>query len=105
MRAGGCTGGEVAFLNLPVSLTYQSFTGTLPAIEKINVHEEGLGVLVNFMSMIRCLYRGSLTLLINDRRRIIHTPSFRLESGVLCGERLELEGEFEMTPTQTIRLI
>ncbi len=59
MRSGTCEGGEVMFLNLPITLAYQSFTGVLPNIEKINLREEGLGVQVNFMNTMRCLYKAA----------------------------------------------
>lgn len=62
-EARTCSGGRATFLavTLPWSVSYVSFSGTLPNITSVRLQLNGVGVLVEaFFGLGRCLYGGNL---------------------------------------------
>jgi hypothetical protein len=100
-------------------LIYLSFQGTLPSIDGINFHIQGvqfrLLLLEPFGGTQECLYEGNAFGLIEiaretgviSRARAVRelTGLTRIRGGILCPARGTFSGEFRVRPNLTIRLI
>lgn len=99
-------------------LIYDSFQGTLPRIEGVNVHIAGeqlsFRLLEPFGGTIECLYEGSVFGLLQVTaegtvrtatavRSLTALP--RISGSGLCPARATFEGTFNIRPTLTIRLL
>jgi len=114
VRIGRCSGGTVAVLNLPWSVTYDSILGTLPsAVTGVALTVNGTGVALTF-SGITCLYGGTVSSLLavtgsNPYRTTLYTlpaNSIPLVSGgFLCPRSGSMSGTFAISPTQTVTRI
>jgi hypothetical protein len=101
-------------------LIYDSFQGTLPRIEGVNIHIQGVQlrdvILGPFGETIECLYEGAVFGLIAIRREtrtatearaVRERTRLRRISGSAfgCPPEGTFEGSFSVTPTLTIELI
>jgi hypothetical protein len=110
-----CRGGAVRFLtpSLPWSITYVSFTGTLPAIRELVWEIEFRGFLLgNFLGMAQCLYTGNVQERTNGRP----INSLTVEEGravglgmnlgvVECPAQVIIAGTLGLRPVVEMRLM
>jgi len=100
-------------------LIYDSFQGTLPRIEGVNVHITGIQFkfsrFLTIVGSIECLWEGSVFGLISinretgavvSARAVLERTSLRkIEGEAFCPEPSRFEGTFAVSPAVTIRLI
>jgi hypothetical protein len=89
-----CTGGSITYSGFPVSITYESFEGTLPNITGIKFSSGALArLLVNIISGLRCRYREPMKMQASlARTERAGTVTMSLLTNVV-GARLALEEE------------
>ncbi len=98
-------------------LIYDSIQGTLPSIEGINFHIQGVqyeAERVLEVITLSCLWEGDVYGLIDVQREtgraasarvVLERTSLRATRGVGCPEPARFEGSFTVTPALTIELI
>jgi hypothetical protein len=101
------------------TLVYDSFQGTLPRIEGVNIHVKGFQTgsvfLEPFGGTVECLYEGNVFGLIRITRETgtsnsasvatERTALARTRGGAACPARVTFEGTFSIRPTITIALL
>jgi hypothetical protein len=109
-----CRGGSVRVLNLPWTVSYVSFAGTLPNITSVRLELRGAAFLISaFFGIAECLYRGNAqgTTVGNPVSEIradesIVTPLFDESlSSVSCPREGIFRGVLRTSPQVRMRLI
>jgi hypothetical protein len=99
-----CRGGTATVLSASASLTYVSWTGTLPTIESLRLQLGGLGVLLaSFFGIARCLYAGSVQVRTARRSEV---TELRVDESISLALSTTLAGPCpsRATPRGTLRL-
>jgi hypothetical protein len=93
---------------LPWHIQYQSFTGTLPIIERVKFNVIGFAFLINLLGT-SCLYRSTLeapfstAFVLEERgviRRLVVEELIRIRlasGGIVCPSEMSLSGEGSLT--------